>query len=234
MTPTEELEVWVALADSVEKLLDGWDDLRPAEALVVDLWNPAPDLQRRAMSWDHEFSTGELPELLLFAAGLALAESQAWEQDRPDVATRALSDRRFLLGDRILHWAVPWLVAVDAPEALEALLGLGDLHRPEPELSGNEGLTAPGEDRFGPLDPVPLSSMLVGAVVLESVAASWGTSRDGLRAGEVPDGAIPWLRGQAEVWERLRGAHPGSAALWRDLAERARTWGKASRPEVSV
>ena len=46
MTPTEELEVWVALADSVEKLLDGWDDLRPAEALVVDLWNPAPDLQR--------------------------------------------------------------------------------------------------------------------------------------------------------------------------------------------
>lgn len=229
MTPAGELEVWVALADGVESLLDGWDDLRPVEALVVDLWNPAPDLQRRAMAWDHEFATGELPELLLFGAGLALAESQAWEQDRPDVATRALSDRRFLLGDRILHWAVPWLVAVGAAgeEVRDGLLGLGDLHRPEPELSGNEGLTAPGEDRFGPLNPVPLSSMLVGAVVLESRASAWGTTRHGLRGGVVPDGAFDWLRAHEPIWEALRAAHPGSAALWRDLAERARTWGSA-------
>ncbi|NND85277.1 MAG: hypothetical protein HKN46_09040 [Acidimicrobiia bacterium] len=141
-----------------------------------------------------------------------------------------MSDRRFLLGDRILHWAVPWMIAVGEPasDALDALLRLGDLHRPEPELSGNEGLTPPGEDRFGPLEPVPLSSMLVGAVVLESVADDWGTTRDGLRAGEVPDAAIPWLRGHVDMWGRLRSAHPGSAALWRDLAGRAGTWGSTA------
>jgi hypothetical protein len=227
VTPAEELDVWVRVADDIDALLDGWDDVRPAEALVVDLWNPAPDLQRRAMQWNHEFATGELPELLRFGAGLALAEVQAWEQDRPDVATRALSDRRFLLGDRILHWAVPWLVAVgrDATGAREQLLGLGDLHRPEPELSGNEGLTPPGEDRFGPLTPAPLSSMLTGAVVLESVAASWGATRDSLRHGEVPEPAVAWLRAHGPTWDGLRSAHPGSAALWRDLAGRARTWG---------
>lgn len=227
MTPLEEVDVWAGLARGVDDLLVGWDDLRPAEALVVDVYNPAPDLQRRAMAWGHEFSTGELPEVLRFGAGLALAEAEAWEHDRPDVATRALSDRRFLLGDRILHWAVPWLMAVGGRGMGVGtdLLALGDHHRPEPELVGNEGLTMPGEDRYGPLTPVPLSSLLAGAVVTEETAARWGSSRESLRRGAVPEGAREWLRERAREWQRLRSAHPGSAALWRDLADRAGRWG---------
>ena len=225
MTPAEEFDLWAEPARSIDGLLSSWSDLRPAEALVVDLYNPAPDLQRRALSWGHEFRTGELPELLAFGAGLVTAGVEAAEKEHPDIAARALSDRRFLLGDRILHWAVPWLDSVGPPceEALSALLFLGDHHRPEPELSGNEGLTAPGEDRFGDRTPVPLSSLLCGGVVLESTAVRWGSTRAELRAGAFPPAAREWLIERAERWERLRLEHPGSAALWRDLAERART-----------
>lgn len=224
MTPSEEFDLWAESARSVDRLLESWSDLRPAEALVADLYNPAPDLQRRALSWSHEFRTGELPELLAFGAGLVTAALEATEKKLPDIAARALSDRRFLLGDRILHWAVPWLDAVGPPgeEAMSALLDLGDRHRPEPELSGNEGLTAPGEDRFGARTLAPLSSLLCGGVVLESTAAQWGSTRTSLRAGAFPPAAAEWLGERAARWEQFRRDHPGSAALWRDLAERAR------------
>ena len=223
MTPSEEFDLWAESARSVDRLLGSWADLQPAEALVVDAYNPAPDLQRRAMSWSHEFLSGELPELLAFGAGLVAAGRDAAEGGFPDVAARALSDRRFLLGDRILHWAVPWLDAVGSvgEEALGVLLLLGDHHRPAPELSGNEGLTAPGQDLFGEHAQAPLSSLLCGAVVLEFTAARWGCTRAQLRAGAFPPAAAAWLAERAERWEGLRQRHPGSAALWRDLAKRA-------------
>lgn len=222
MTPAEEYSAWVEAARSVEGFLATWDDLRPAEALVMDVHNPAPDLQRRAMQWSHEFRTGELPELLAFGAGLVRAEVEAGDREQPDIMTRARDDRRFLLGDRVLHWAVPWLDAAGAGSVLAALLQLGDHHRPEPELTGSEGLTVPGEDCFGSLVPAPLSSLLCGGVVFDSTAGEWGTTRAGLRAGVFPAKAREWLQQRAERWERLRADHPGSAAFWRDLARRAR------------
>ncbi len=226
MTQDEEFELWVEAARSVELMLETWSDLRPSEALVVDLYNPAPDLQRRALRWSHEFRTGELPELLAFGAGLVEAELEASAEDRPDVVAKALNERRFLLGDRILHWAVPWLEAAGptAEGPLHVLLALGDLHRPEPDLTGNEGLTAPGEDRFGSLGPAPLSSLLCGGVVFESMAVSWGSTRSALREGVLPSMAVSWLDRQADRWEEIRAGHPGSAALWRDLGARARQW----------
>lgn len=222
MTPAEEYAVWVEAARSAEEFLKSWDDLRPAEALVMDVHNPAPDLQRRAMQWSHEFRTGELPEVLAFGAGLVGAELEAGERGQPDLVAKARSDRRFLLGDRILHWAVPWLEEAGIDQVKATILHLGDHHRPEPELTGSEGLTVPGEDRFGSLAPAPLSSLLCGGVVLGSTAGEWGTTRADLRAGVFPAEAREWLQQRAERWERLRAHHPGSAALWRDLARRAR------------
>lgn len=222
MTPTEEYAAWVEAARSVEEFLATWDDLRPAEALVMDVHNPAPDLQRRALRWSHEFRTGELPEVLAFGAGLVGAELEAGNGEQPDIVAKARSDRRFLLGDRVLHWAVPWLDAAGAEPVMAVILQLGDHHRPEPELTGSEGLTVPGEDCFGSLVPAPLSSLMCGGVVLEATAGEWGLTRADLRAGEFPEEARGWLRERAESWERLRAQHSGSAALWRDLAQRAR------------
>jgi hypothetical protein len=222
-----------------------WDDLPPTEEAVVRFYVPDDDLERRARYWGYEFGERDLADLCRLGAALAKAEATAWRQDEPHIATRAYADRRFLLGDRLLHWAVPWLDAAarchppESPVAEPArltLLELGDRLRPAPVLTdGTEGLFAPGEDSFGPLEPptaLPdfMLSVWSGRVVMKATLDSIG-------ATEQPDRAVPleWisdpvmsalLRVMYEVaaprWERIAAEHPGSARLWLDLAERAK------------
>ena len=227
----EELRSWSDLADQADRLLVGWDDLRPVEVAVVEVYNPAFDLQRRADKWSHKFKAGELPELLRFLAGLALIEAESWESDNPEIATQAIAERRFFFGDRVVHWAIPWLESVRiwdrsrselANDVQHRLLELGELHRPNPELVDTEGMTAPGEDLFGPLKTPPPTSLLAGVVVLDKALSAWGSSRSSIH-GDVPEGYHSWRETCAERWETLRASHEGTGALWRDLSARARS-----------
>jgi len=223
-----------------------WDDLPPTEETVVRYYVPDDDLERRARYWGYEFGERDLADLCRLGAALAKAESEAWQQDEPHIATRAYADRRFLLGDRLLHWAVPWLEAAgrchppERPAAEPArltLLELGDRLRPAPVLTvGTEGLFAPGEDSYGPTEsPAPLPDFMLsvwsGRVVMKATL-------DSLGGAEQPGRVVPedWLddpemrtllRVMYEVaaprWERIAREHSGSARLWLDLAERART-----------
>ena len=227
-------------------------DVPPSEAAVVRLFDPSDDLARRGRAWNYEIKTGTLSDLARFGAALARAEGEAWASDRGHIATRAHEDRRFLLGDRILHWAIPWLDAVSrqypmsahtANETKRILLILGDLHRPAPALSGTEGLVVPGFDGFGPLDEnTPFETIMLsvwgGAVLLNGYLADlFDQSVGGRRLPENWDsypGVLPALAATfntaAGRWDELAVARPGSAQLWRDLANRARrTAGKLSR-----
>ncbi len=193
-----EAEVWAGLA--------GAGLAEVTEADVVRFHDPGADLDRRAATWGHRLAGHHLAELARFAAALAMAEAGAWQADEPHVATRAYEDRRHLLGDRIAHWAVPWLDATGEHAARDALLELGDRLRPAPRLTGVEGTVPPGEDEYGPLEPdVPLADLL-GSV--------W--------SGMVGGAADPAGYEQAAArWEQLAAAHPGTAALWQALARRA-------------
>jgi hypothetical protein len=221
-----------------------WNDLPPNEREVVRFYQPDGDLERRAAYWGYTFEAADLADLCRMGAALARAEAEAWERDEPHIATRAYADRRFLLGDRLLHWAIPWLDAAgrchppereNAERALSALLGLGDHLRPAPALSdGTEGLFLPGEDSYGPTHPgIPLSSYLLsvwsGRVVMRATLSSLGGRP--LAERTVPPGWLtdPAMRELIRVmyevsaprWARLAHEHPGSARLWLDLARRA-------------
>ncbi len=191
-----ELERW-------ELIIDGaWS---VTEHDVVVHFDPAEDLARRVRSWNYELPSAGLADLAIFGAALAQAEADAWYHDEGHVATRALEDRRFLLGDRVLHWSVPWLAEQQSDRAIEAmatLLMLGEEHRPAPLLSGDEGLFPPGEDSYGPFDQRPLDSVWCGA---------W-----------IPNGADPeqHLAVAKERWDHFVRAYPGSARFWHDLARR--------------
>ncbi len=192
-----ELERW-------ELLIDGAWSITEREVVVY--FDPAPDLERRARAWKYELPAFGLSDLAVLGAALAQAEADAWYHDEGHIATRALEDRRFLLGDRLLHWAVPWLAEQGTDSALEAmatLLMLGEEHRPSPLLSGIEGIFAPGEDSYGPVGRRPLDSIWCGA---------W-----------IPKGADPLqhLAVARERWNHFVAAYPGSARLWNDLAARA-------------
>ncbi len=193
-----EAATWVRLA--------GLGLAAATEAEVVRFHDPGPDLDRRAGAWGHRLSGHHFGELARFAAALAVAEAEAWERDEPHVATKAYEDRRFLVGDRIVHWAVPWLEAEGAGAALVTLLELGDLHRPAP--AGGEGAAPPGEDAFGPL--------ALEAPLADRLRSLWSGIVLGRRA------ATPGLyEHAADRWRSLAAAHPGTAGLWRDLAARA-------------
>jgi len=223
-----------------------WDDLPPTEAAVVRYYQPDADLERRARYWGYQFEEQDLADLCRLGAALAKAEAEAWTQDEPHIATRAYADRRFLLGDRLLHWAVPWLETAGRchpPEraAAEAsrltLLELGDRLRPAPVLTeGTEGLFAPGEDSYGPIEslaPLPdfILSLWSGRVVMKATL-------DSLSGTQLADRTVPpdWLTDPdlralleamyevaAPRWKRIATEHPGSARLWLDLATRARS-----------
>ena len=180
-----EAGLWSVVADWIPQV---WTDVAPEEAAVVRFFDPTDDLAGRARSWGHRLPDASLSSMAAFGAGLAAAETEAWERDEPHIATRAYTDRRFLLGDRLLHWAVPWLDAVGRcyPQHREAahdrrdiLLRVGDRLRTAPDLVGGEGLTPPGEDAFGPIElDVPLAewlrSLWSGAVILDATMRSLG------------------------------------------------------------
>ena len=252
----EEAQTWAAFVDewTADRHPALWDDLPPTEAAVVRFYEPDEDLAHRARYWGYAFGERDLADLARFGAALAQAEAEAWARDEPHIATRAYADRRFLLGDRLLHWAVPWLDAAarchpQEREAAEparlALLELGERLRPAPMMSeGQEGLFPPGEDSYGPLEPpAPLDEYLLsvwsGRVIMRATLESLGGVE--LTGRSVP---VEWLddslkRSLLQVtyevlaprWNTMAGEYPGSAQLWRDLARRAeRTAASIGRP----
>ncbi len=188
---------------------------------MVVFHDPGPELARRAARWGHTLGGVRLADLATFASGLALAEAEAWDAGAPDLATRAHEARRFLLADRVIHWAVPWLDSIGTyhPSERQAavaerdlLLALGDTHRVAPAIPGREGLHLPGEDSFGPTE-------------VREPLATWVTS---LWSGMVHDEPFDSPRrlaseyaAAAASWSAVAALHPGSAELWTDLAQRA-------------
>ncbi|MDH3308495.1 MAG: hypothetical protein OEO77_13390 [Acidimicrobiia bacterium] len=220
-----------------------WSDLPATEAGVVGFFDPSADLQKRMLSWGYPPGALDLADLARFAAGLAQAEATAWQDRRFHVATRAYAERRFLVGDRVLHWAVPWLEAVGRchPDRRELartstveLLSIADDLRPAPALSGSEGLVVPGFDGFGPLEPdVPIRDFVLslwsGSLLLtadisrirhsnladRAIDRSWFADRS-TRAGLVSHYLAATRR-----WDLLATEYPGTAQMWRDLSHRA-------------
>jgi hypothetical protein len=195
-----------AEADRWVELARHWTESGPTETAVVVFYDPKTDLERRASDWGHTFDAVDLSALALFAAGLAITEAEAWEEETLDVATRAYEARRFLLGDRIIHWAVPWLEAMQARSDCGFLLDLADEMQLAPQLPGREGLQAHGEDSYGPIGVGvgDTRSLWSGAVILKS-----------------PDDPVHLYRQASARWDELAQARPGSSQLWADLSERA-------------
>jgi hypothetical protein len=204
--------------------------VEPSEQGVVVFFDPMDDLERRSSDWGFVLRRPHLDELARFASALADAEARAWADDVPDLAVRAYESRRLLLGDRLVHWAVPWLDAVGRwyPERGDSAVGdrdtileIADEMRIAPALTGSEGLVVPGEDAFGPIvADVPLRSLL---------RSLW--SGDVLRAPAIdpPDAAL--YEAARDRWASLADGHPGSAQLWLDLANRAVQTARALRLE---
>lgn len=199
----------------------GWVGRSPTELATVVFFDPATDLDRRAGHWGHRLAAHDLSAIARFAAGLAQAEAEAWESDQPDIATRAYEARRRLLGDRLIHWAVPWLDAVvqafpgrasQAGEDRDLLLRIGDEMRVAPESMRAEGLVAPEEDSFGPL--------VVDVSIEDLVTSLWSGLVLLLPASVEPGLGARYVKA-ARSWRDLAEHHSGSAALWLDLAARA-------------
>lgn len=247
-TPTEasaaaiaerEARWWRRMADrwSAAARPEMWADRPAKEAAVVVFHDPAADLERRAAGWGHSLPGHGLDALSEFAAGLASAEGEAWRSGHSDVAVRAFEDRRFLLADRILHWAVPWLETVgrcypeqrrEAHADREGLLDLAETMRAAPMLAGPEGVYPPGEDAFGPTEiDVPLSrwleSLWSGSLVLEATRRSMGDAD--------VETLVTLYEVDAARWRRLAVRYPGSAALWHDLGQRAEATATRLRSE---
>ncbi|MDH3397368.1 MAG: hypothetical protein OEM81_05980 [Acidimicrobiia bacterium] len=241
-TADEEVGLWAGLSLRWRDI--SWDDLAATEADVVRFHDPRQELLRRAGAWGYELGRGDLADLARFAGALAGAETEAWRHDEPHVATQALEHRKFLVGDRIVHWAVPYLDAVGRcyPELRERahddrdlLLGLGDAMRLAPALVGHEGVAVPGEDSLGPIDiPAPprerLLSVWSGLVILRATLASMlGRPLSGrhLKEAWMSD---PGFRADLATlydvagrrWFRLAQSYPGTSRLWLDLSDRAR------------
>ena len=219
-TARAEAERWEELAAhwTPEAAPGLWEKRPPIEREVVVFHDPADDLHTRAQEWAHEFEEHDLSSLAAFACGLALSEAEAWDSGSADVATRAYEGRRYLLGDRIIHWAVPWLEAVRLQDEQHAetaetdrdfLLDLGDEMRVAPLLPGSEGLVLEGYDSFGPIEHEHhghLRSLWSGAL--------WIHLHEGVDLAR-------YYADAALRWEAMALTRTGSAQLWADLAQRA-------------
>ena len=179
------------------------DDRPPTEKDTVIFYDPTEDIARRTGEWGHDAESDDLSSLAHFAAALAVTEAAAWEESTLDLATRAYESRKFLLGDRIAPWAIPWLDAVgrcypryrdQAHLDRDILLRLADEARIAPKLPGTEGIFMEGEDSYGPVEPEShwpewSGSLWSGAVVLRTGLSSGPSnclktpSRDGLILG---------------------------------------------------
>ncbi|NNF63388.1 MAG: hypothetical protein HKN07_03940 [Acidimicrobiia bacterium] len=237
-TAEQEAGAWAGVAAAADAILSEWDDVPPSEAAVTG-FDPGTDLERRTTPWTYSLRSHGLGELCRFAAGLALVEADGWRTDHPQLATRAYEDRRFLLSDRLLHWAVPWLDMVGrcstphrelAHGARDQLLDLADVLRPAPLLvEGKEGLHLPGEDSFGSLADSGLGVLGCGVLLLRATVRSLTADPGRTRSLTDDDLADPEFRETFAVlfdvaagrWKALAGRHEGSAQLWLDLGERA-------------
>lgn len=236
---SEETGLWVQIASDCRAVAAFGVDPEPTESACTG-HDPRRDLDRRAANWQHRFDGGyRLDELARFAAGLASVEAERWEVDDAVAATAAHEARRFLLGDRTIHWAVPWAdmagrchhpVREQAHRVRDLLLDLGDRMRIAPLLTGDEGLYPPGEDSIGPLlDDIPgrLGTLATGVVLFSATLCS-------LTAGVVTDAApaiadltvehredLSMLHTVAAArWMHTAERHPGTARIWRDLSRR--------------
>ncbi len=211
-TARREAEGWADLADDLDAA--GLGDV--TEHSVIPEFDPADDLARRARRWSYELPGHGLTHLCRFAAGLADVEATAWADRDPIIATRAAEDRRFLFGDRIVHWAVPVLVAAGADATF--LLTLGDRMRPAPAESVGEGLLLPGHDIYGPADePTALDARM---------ASLWGGWPPGYGQDKEP---VALYERAASTCSELAATHPGTEAMWTALAHRAATTGDLAR-----
>ncbi len=214
----DEADLWASLIDAEP---EEWDDVPATESATVGFFDPTEDLAARTARWSHTLPDTHLGSIAAFAAGLAVAEADAWERDEPHIATRAFEDRRFLVSDRVIHWAVPWLDALAAAypqlrdRALDqrtVLLELGDRLRPAPALTDTEGTVPDGHDSIGPLDPPgALGTVRTGLVMMRPTRQHATTDTE---LAELHDSA-------AARWRGLAWQHKGTEQLWIDLVERA-------------
>lgn len=234
----EETGQWVQIASDGRAVVAFGVEPLPTEAACTG-HDPTRDLDRRAAKWQHRFDGHGLDELARFAAGLASLEAERWDTDDAVAATAAHETRRFLLGDRMIHWAVPWAdmagrchhpVRTEAHRLRDLLLELGDRMRIAPLLTGDEGLHPPGEDSIGPeLDgPLDRVGQLGTGVVL--FRATLNSLTAGAVSDPVPRVADLTAHQRADLamlhtvaaarWMQTAKRHPGTARLWRDLALR--------------
>lgn len=223
----EEARRWIEVADRWGPTVL-WEDRPPTEKAVVVFFDPSEDLAKRAEKWSHELTDSALRSLARFAAALADAEGRHWESGDADLATRVYEARRFLVGDRIIHWAVPWLDAVVRcyPEFSDAagadrdfLLDVGDEMRVEPLIPDREGMVVKGEDSLGRV-------AMVGGME-RWVSSVWsGRVSMGVEVQLAPDEMAGLYMQSARHWTDLAATNPGSAQIWTDLAERASRTGE--------
>ena len=230
---SEEARRWSGLAErwGRDRWPEVWDDRPPTEKAVIVYFDPIEDLTSKARRSGHDLADASLPALARFAADLAGDEGLHWSAGEADLATRAYEQRRFLIGDRVAHWAVPWLDAVGrcypatrekAHADRDFILAVADEMRIEPAVSGRIGLVIEGEDSYGPLEMSDdldrwFSSLWSGHLILR---ATWASLR-----GELPYPSYDELALLYEVagqrWRGVAGRHPGSAQIWLDLSARA-------------
>lgn len=229
----EEARRWSDLADRWvrDRRADVWDDRPPTEKAVVVFFDPIEDLTSKARRSGHDLEDDSLPALARFAAQLADGEGRHWSAGEADLATRAYELRRFLIGDRLAHWAVPWLDAVgrcypatreEAHADRDFILAVADEMRIEPAISGRVGLVVEGEDSFGPLETPHeldtwLNSLWSGHLILR---ATW-TSLTADRFAPPLDELALLYEVAGHRWRGMAEQHPGSAQIWLDLSARA-------------
>ena len=223
------LERW-----SASEVPELYADRAADEHSVVLFYDPVGDLESPARDAGAELVSGHLDALASLAARLAEDEASAWSGDVPDAAMRAYHLRRNLVGDRVVHWAVPWLEAVgrcypDHRETAHAdrdwLLGVADEMRILPSFAHGEGLTLPGEDSFGPTSIVEpwttwIRSLWSGRLMLDATWRSMGIAPDDVGLEHAPDLSVLYEVSAAR-WSTVAAESPGSAGLWVDLAARA-------------
>lgn len=203
-----------------------WNDRPPTETSVVVFFDPIEDLERRARRWGHGLAGADLASLSEFAAGLASVEARSWSQDAPQTATQAYEARRFLVGDRLIHWAVPWLDSVGrcfpmhrlaAHDDRDRLLEIAETMRVAPATASREGLYMEGEDSFGPME-IPASDMWFRS--LWSGDLIFDTTLGSMSEAATSDLTVLY-EVSAGRWDGFAERYPGSAQIWLDLSERA-------------